>query len=111
MLELGLLGVEVQKLEEILRTEEVARHALADARDRARIVIREAEAAAAKLVADEKTLTAQQVASVDAEARGEARSEADALATRAAAALESQRVAARSRVDDVARRIVDELAG
>ncbi len=101
----------MEKLEEILRAEDAARHAVAEARDKAKAVIIQAEAEAAALLAQERARTAAEAAAIDAEALEAAQRSAQAIRDSSAAQLENQLARARALTGDVVEHVVTELAG
>jgi vacuolar-type H+-ATPase subunit H len=101
----------MQKLEEILRAEDTARHAVADAREKAKAVVMEAEAEATALLAQERARTAAEAAAIEAEALQVAQVSAQAIRDSSAAQLAGQLSRARELTGDVVEHVVTELAG
>lgn len=101
----------MDKLENILRAEEAARHTVAEARENAGALLRDAEAQARALADSARVDSAEQAAFIRAAALDAAGREADAVRTREARDLETSLAAARGRFDSVVARVAGELVG
>lgn len=101
----------MDKLENILRAEEAARHAVADARENAGALLREAEAQARAIADGARADSAEQAARIRTAALEAAGREAEAIRTREAADLQTSLSSARGRFDAVVARVAGELVG
>lgn len=101
----------MQKLEEILKAEDTARHAVAEARERAKAVVKDAEASATELSASQRTRTLDEITAIEREVDQAAQEEAASIRERAASDLNDELARATGRMSDVVERIVAELAG
>ena len=101
----------MQKLEEILRAEETARHAVADAREQADALVRDAEAKARSLTETERSESARAAVATRETAVAGAQAAAAAIATDAASRLEADIAAARTRIPDAAQAALAKLLG
>ncbi len=101
----------MQKLEEILRAEEVARHALVDARERAAALLREAEGEANALIENSVAQATEKADALRAAALESADRGAIEIRLQAAQRLDAQMAAARGRLDEVVQRVTRELVG
>lgn len=101
----------MDKLENILRAEEAARHAVADTRERAGALLRDAETQARALADSARADSAEQAALIRAAALDAAGREADAVRAAEAEDLEKSLAAARGRFDSVVARVAGELVG
>lgn len=99
----------MDKLDQILRAEEAARHTVAEARERATAAVSDAEAQS-RVAAEQLRATARaQAERIRRETLDTARHEADSLASASLSDLESSMHAARSGLADVVESIVREL--
>lgn len=101
----------MDKLESILRAEEAARHVIAEARESAGALLREAEVQARDLADRARADSAEQAATMRAAALEAAEREADEVRTREAAGLETSLAGARARFDSVVERVAGQLVG
>lgn len=101
----------MDKLETILRAEEAARHTVAEARESAGALLRDAEVQARAIADNARADSAEQAASIRVAALDAAGREADAIRVREAEDLEASLAAARGRLDSVAARVAGELVG
>lgn len=101
----------MDKLENILRAEEAARHAVAAARESAGALLRDSEAQARDLADRARADSAEQAAAIRAAALEAAGRQADDIRTREATGLETSLESARGRFDSVVTRVARELVG
>ena len=101
----------MQKLEEILRAEETARHAVADAREKADALVRDTEAHARSLTETERSEAARAAVATHETAVAGAQAAAATIATDAASRLEVDIAAARRRIPDAAQAALAKLLG
>ena len=101
----------MQKLEEIMRAEDEARHLVLSAREQADALIREAEANARALQEKERTDTAEQAAVLREEQLAAARAEAGLLTERAEAESQALLDAARVRTGAAVSAALEKLQG
>jgi len=101
----------MEKLDEILRAEENARHTLADAHARAVLTGEQARAEAALALEQAKRESEARAAEIRDAALGEARADADAIASASATELEDTIRAARDRKPAAVQAALEELVG
>lgn len=101
----------MQKLEEVLRAEESARHAVDDARDRAASIVREADLAARRLVDDARAEATAHAAREAEERRAEAHRGAESITHASREKLESLRHEAAGRRATAVEAALAELLG
>lgn len=101
----------MEKLDEILRAEEDARHALADAHSRAVVTREQARTAAAAALEQAKRESEARAAEIRESALGEARADADAIASASETELEDTIRAARDRKPAAVQAALEELVG
>jgi vacuolar-type H+-ATPase subunit H len=99
----------MQKLEEVLRAEEDARHAESDARDRAAAHLREAEIHAKRIVESARDDAARQAALLRDEHLARAAEQAAQIDAASIATLESVSAQAGERIELAARAALEEL--
>jgi vacuolar-type H+-ATPase subunit H len=102
---------EMQKLEEVLRAEEAARHAVSDAHERGVALVREAEASAKQAVVDARESAARDAARIRDDLMGRAAQQAAALESASQSALEETGRVAQARIPRAASAALDELLG
>jgi vacuolar-type H+-ATPase subunit H len=105
------VGGHMQKLEEILRVEEAARHAVLDARGAAEATVREAELQAQRIVEESRQATVLEAASLRDAALSEAHEQASSVRSEAEGSLERELQQARGRMDAAVAAALGELVG
>jgi len=101
----------VQKLEEVMRAEEGARHIVADARERASALVRDAERSASDLLAAERGETARMATATRERHLEEARTQAVTASNGAEEASANLLAEARLRVDAAVEVALERLQG
>lgn len=100
----------MQKLEEILRAEEAARHTVASAKERATALVREAEAASKAIAEQTRADVAADAESLRHKEVAAAQKQASTLEAESADALESQLTAARQRIPQAVNAAISALS-
>jgi len=101
----------MEKLDKILRAEESARHTLTDAHARAVVTREQARLEAATALEQAKRESEARAAEIRESALGEARTDADAIASASATQLEDTIRAARDRRHAAVQAALEELVG
>jgi len=104
-------GQGMQKLEEILRAEEKARHLVVSAREKADALVRDAEATAKKIVDDARAEASDQARSLRERLLSEAEAQARAITQDSAASTEDVLDAARQRMKVAVAAALERLKG
>ncbi len=106
---MGFKGME--KLEQIFRAEESARHTLTDAHSRAEALAKQAETDAASTLDQAKRDAEMRAAEIREHALTQAHSDVESIAAGAAAELENTVGAARKRMPQAVKAALEELVG
>jgi len=99
----------MQKLEEVLRAEEAARHAVSDARERAATLVHDAEATSKRSVAESRDAATLKAERIREDSMSLALKQADGIESDSKSALEETERAARERIPQAASAALNEL--
>ena len=99
----------MQKLEEVLRAEEAARHTVNDARDRAAAILAQAELEARQIADTARDETARESRELSDSAQAEAAQRVAAIEAEAQSLLDSTTRTARDRIPQAVQVALDEL--